>query len=540
MQPLYSVRKVRDWDALTRVMGHRGAGTALVDLPKPLLASIAFLRDRAKATHVVIERRYIDRDHRSAFSHFYSRQFHSTSNVCARYHFFSVDQLRGKGNLDALIAHGSYLGYIIQRPSPESPVGRSVLAVEGFIPGACVCSAGKFEPHLDVYRPSVVGVPFAQQDSVVMRCAETAIWTAARIMHKHFDHPLILPGDITSPVTIGFSSHGRLIPSAGLSTDQMAHALTMLDLGPIVYDKNSSTAPWDPLQLVTPYLASSIPVILGVPGHAVTACGLVKRGARHAMNRAPLRSVAEWVGGLVIQDDALGPYRLMPRNRAYYRRFEKSGLGDLLSHASHEMSASKRWWLTVDDVDGVIIPLPERIYQTAHDADLLTRNLLDPEKGFIRECEGMIRTLARHGCQGARTLIESALGRTDAGGLVYSLRCRSQADARQAMAGGHPRVRDLFRNTPLPRRLWVAEFTSFDLFTQSDPSRRKLLGELYFDATAPVTSESSLIFAHCMGVVLLRPDLCVGDPRRDGPHGIVDDFPFSRPGIPLWSDRSDG
>lgn len=334
-------------------------------------------------------------------------------------------------------------------------------------------------------------------------------------------------------------THGRTIPSPGLSTDQMAHALTTLGLGPIVYDRKSSRESWDPMRLVTPYLASSIPVILGVPGHAVTACGLVRRATRRRPSAWSIASVAEWVDGLVIQDDALGPYRIMPRNLARHERFARADLNDLLSHADPKAAAAKRWWMTASDVDGVIVPLPERIYQTAHHADLLTRKLLDPDKGIVRECETLLRTIARAGGEGARLLLDAALPEAVRGGLVYSLRCRSQADARISMAaGGHRRVCDLFRNTPLPRRLWVAEFTSLDLFQRANVADRKLLGELYFDATAPIMGESSLVFAHCMGIVLTRPDLCVGNPRREGPFAVVDDVPFARAGIPLWSDEA--
>jgi len=533
VQPLYSAERISDWKGLARSIGQRKANTSSDDLSRPLVASLRFLEERAKATHVVVEHRYIDRDHRSAFSHFYSRQFHSTPNVCARYHFFAADDSQWDGTANQLVEIGDYLGYIIQRPTPDAPLGRSILAVKGLIPGARVYCASEFEPHLDVHTCTITGVPFAQQDSVVMRCAETAIWTAARIMHKHFDHPLILPADITSPVTIGFSSHGRLIPSGGLSTDQMAHALTMLDLGPIVYDKKSSTEKWDPLRLVTAYLASSIPVILGVPGHAVTACGLLENSARRSIKRAALRSAGEWVSGLVIQDDALGPYRLMPRDLVTYGKFKRTNLDDLLSVGDPRTPAKKRWWLTAKDIDGVIVPLPDRIYHTAHNADSLTRKLLDSKKGLIRECSSMIAEIARTGSTGAKLLLDAALGK---GGLVYSLRCMTQVKARQSTVTGNPRVRELLRNTPLPRHVWVAEFTSHDLFTHSDPNERKVLGEFYFDATAPTSMESALVFAHCMGVVLIRPDLCNGDAQREEPIGIPDDEPFYRSGIPLWTD----
>ena len=157
--------------------------------------------------------------------------------------------------------------------------------------------------------------------------------------------------------------------------------------------------------------------------------------------------------------------------------------------------------------------------------------------------------MAKRGDQGAQQLA-AALFQNQHGGIVYSLRCRRSIDVRREFSeecrydanhtmveGVHREVREALRDTPLPRYIWVVEFTTYELFTKPVMRDRHLLGELYFDATAANALEpTTLLFAHFMGLWWARTEVCSGSPVPVGPKPIPGDQPYFRYGIPLWSE----
>lgn len=531
VRELYESRSLtndEDWRDLVQML----ANGQLV-LP-PLDAIINYLRDRAHARHVLIERDYIDRDHRAAVSLFYSRQFRAVPGLCTRFHFFKSPSPWTAQSGETPPSSADYLGYIVQRPTPESPIGRSVLAVSSqLIPGAHVYCSAVFRPHVNEAELAVSGVVFAQQDSIVMTCAETSMWTAARIMTKRYKHPLVLPTQIASLASDGYLPFGRTLPSSGLTPNQMAHGLTRLGFGTLYYSQDAfdaETAPlsWDAMAISVPYLLSSIPVILGVPDHAITACGVYAGTERTEVKPGRLRPTRDWLQGLMIQDDARGPFRIMPRTEATYGDLREAGLEDLLNPVDAT-------WTCAEDVDSAIVPLPDRVYLTALDVEEFARQFLDRD-GFPPSFETLLKSLANAGNPHSKMLIDALLDGAH-GGIVYSTRCRRAIDVRRDFQAAHPRVRGYLRNTPMSRYVWSVEFTTHDLFTKSSPDDRLVLGELYLDATAShYSADAAVIFAHCAGMVHLRPGLCEGDLEPIGPEPILDDYAFYRPSIPLWTD----
>ncbi|HEU4732398.1 MAG TPA: hypothetical protein VFT22_31100 [Kofleriaceae bacterium] len=495
-----------------------------------------YLRKRAEALGVLIENHYVDRDHRAAFSHFYSRQFRGTSSLCQRLHFFASgtpwDALQGAQTPSP----DSYLGYVVQRPTPSAPIGRSVLAIEPrMIPGAMVYCRGNFQPHINDTEFHVNGVPFTQQDSMVMSCAETSIWTAARVMSKQFHHRLILPNEITRPETIGHSEYGRLLPSNGLTANQMAQALSALGFEPIHYDKQAFKKEVDPIETCIPYIVSKIPTILAFPSHAVTACGVVMRQLQQP-NGDHLHSVHEWVDGLIIQDDTRGPYRVIPKDDDLHVTLHQTDLNDLLiakPKDPRDVTYPSSWW-SASKAESIIVPLPERVYLTAVDAQVFAKTTLSP-KGFLPHLHQMLALLAQAGHRDARVFLE-ALFEGKHGGLVYSVRCRKAVDVRHDFVPASPRVREVLREVPLPRQVWAIECTTRDAFESKLKEDRILYGEFYLDATAhKYVGLSALVLARVVGAMLVRSGLCLGD---DTPKiiEIREDAASYRSGIPLWSD----
>ena len=73
---------------------------------------------------VVVEQRYLDPDWRSEHGAFHGRLFRRHPSVCHRWHLFTDDV---PADLSALRPE-AYRGYVVLRPLPSTPVGRTMIA----------------------------------------------------------------------------------------------------------------------------------------------------------------------------------------------------------------------------------------------------------------------------------------------------------------------------------------------------------------------------------------------------------------------------
>jgi hypothetical protein len=236
----------------------------------PAKALVEYLRKRGKARYALVEIDYVDRDHRASAASLYARQFSATARLCERYHFFDTDsdwEAMPEGSSPP--AHG-YLGFVVRRPVPESRIGRSVLALTStLVPSTCVPCAAEYSAHVNETTLTVAGVPYCEQDGTIMSCAETSILIASSIMKELYDHPLVLAPHIATPENVGIAHLGRLLPTNGLTTEQMTNILSSLGFGTLCYAKRASNHEWGVIPLAAPYVASGIPLILVGKEHAV-------------------------------------------------------------------------------------------------------------------------------------------------------------------------------------------------------------------------------------------------------------------------------
>lgn len=169
-------------------------------------------------------------------------------NCCRRIHFFAesglgfVDErLFTRALSDGTVAKAlqdAYLGFIVVRPIPGAPLGRTVLRwfdddrkettprVTTPSRPYSVCVAG--------LCLSVRGLAWQEQDQAVGACATIALWS---VLHSSgFDgfHALPTTTSVTRAANRGFSSGGRLFPSRGLNARQMCEAITAHGLSPVL------------------------------------------------------------------------------------------------------------------------------------------------------------------------------------------------------------------------------------------------------------------------------------------------------------------
>ena len=281
------------------------------------------------ARSFVVEVPYVDRHFIEEYAGYYATTLHPPSPHAARIHFFGEDDFNAGKLRDRLVALAngapadevcrdlsqSYLGFVVIRPLPDTPIGRTVLRtvadgtdgpVRNFRPARVIHGA-----HLAGLRLQVPGVAFQQQDQGVGACATTAVWAALSTALRHLGRRGPTPLEVTQAAHRVRKANRRLPAVDGLDVDQMASAVEEFGLSPGAFSPLSADGPAVFAAALKCYLASRIPVVLHVgedgEGHAVTAVGYSeKTDDPWELNRFSLKTPA--FRRLYLHDDRLGPY----------------------------------------------------------------------------------------------------------------------------------------------------------------------------------------------------------------------------------------
>lgn len=288
---------------------------------------------------VVVERRYIDRDHMEDHSVFYSRSLHPYNNWCDRLHFFNIPPKKVRSELKRIVELGRktgrkdfetacaefsdahYRGFCVIKPLSGSPVGRTVLSTYAKDkPDGSRREFPSIRPykcHLLGVELTVEGLGFQQQDLGVSACATTAIWSALQRMRAFEDLGSAMPAQITKLASEHGLPFGRAMPSEGLSIDQMCMALESLGLAPNLLRADSFEAARGFVYSatrsgLTPILVLQIST--NPPQfHAVTVAGLNANVSRDKKSyigsvRACVDDESAKLLQLYLHDDRNGPY----------------------------------------------------------------------------------------------------------------------------------------------------------------------------------------------------------------------------------------
>ncbi len=277
---------------------------------------------------IIHERHYIDRHYIDDFSLFYSRSLRDYPNYCQRLHFFSSEFDERKWC--ALVQRANdddreqveqelatkYLGFMVIKPLPGSPIGRTVLrtynrnASQGGL--RSFATTRRYTVSLAGLSLSVNGLAFQQQDQGVSACATIALWSALQRTAPAEGLASPTPAQITETASRYLLPGGRALPSEGLDARQLSEAVRSTGLEPVVI--RSISPPEDRGHLST-YLRSGLPVLLGIvpsgrnEAHAVCAVGLRFRAVQPQTNpNLNYRDGATAVDRLYVHDDRLGPY----------------------------------------------------------------------------------------------------------------------------------------------------------------------------------------------------------------------------------------
>ncbi|MEZ6186945.1 MAG: hypothetical protein R3F62_18295 [Planctomycetota bacterium] len=346
MRRLKNTVGVHSYDPKTflRIVGER---SRLAPGGQPVLQAryLANYLTELGARTLLVESHYVDRHYVEEYSLYYSKCLSPPPAYCSRLLIFGIEvdeaqfdnwltptQLASEGPApeDATPALGDhFLGYVVIRPLPEVPIGRTVLSQWEAKPGRKILSTVRYFAHPFGTRLEVKGLAFQQQDAGVAACATTAAWTALQRVCRNEGSRPPTPSEVTQAAVRFSISEGRAFPqTGGLTTGQLCEAVRSFGHSPLVLkcpqlglEKPQPTEPEQVTYfhfMVRAYVRSGIPVILTVKnsrgeGHAVTIVG---DGAEEAWERAPiskfdktsLRVLNLSSTKLYVHDDRLGPY----------------------------------------------------------------------------------------------------------------------------------------------------------------------------------------------------------------------------------------
>lgn len=276
---------------------------------------------------LVIEEHYIDRHYMAEFNEYYARCLAQVKNSATRVHAFGIalsDEdinallkraAAGQADTEINKLQAAYLGFIVLRPVPSVPIGRSLLTPFPQTTADFPVTV-QSEVHLWGFPLHITGLRFQQQDMGVGACATAAIWCTLHKVAREDGKRGPTPPEVTSAAFRYFVPFGKPDQTPSLSIAQMCEAIRGLGYDPHLF--SPMEMPRSSLACIYTFVASGVPTILILTrtegmGHAVTCVG-------HALDNSNKLATAStnevnhlhWVGTqlqqIYVHDDRIGPY----------------------------------------------------------------------------------------------------------------------------------------------------------------------------------------------------------------------------------------
>jgi hypothetical protein len=460
--PIVQIDSPSDWDLLPKVTGQYLTLRALQKLR-------SFLAPAVKS--IVVEIGYVDKDFRDTYSGFYAKKFAQYPSRTVRLHLFCVRLEPGDlFNLEE--KSRAYVGYVVIRPTRVNCIGRTIIDPRK-IPGltGCMCMA-EFNVHLLGTELTIQGFPYISQDTDVTICAHAASWMVFRYFsEKYPNYAEAHPFEI-SQMTAD-KSHGRLIPSKGLTIYQLSEMFSRFGFYPEIYFRDNMPNPEIFDRVLYSYIESGLPVVAGLleKGHAISLFGHVSDYSL-ALPAATSGHSAEYVQGWIGNDDNHLPYQTVRRDDV--------PAGHFTNESDHLMS----------DIGAFVVPLYEKIYLSAEHVEKLAWAVL------------------KHGQYGLSSLSPGILPQD----LVIRIFLTSSKSYR-CFRRSHPipnQLDQLYVQLPMPKFIWICELSTRGLYPT-----HKVLGEIIWDATANHNDPYAFLAIHYPGAIIVNNrDSMADDPSR--------------------------
>lgn len=426
-----------------------------------------YLRPVAKTA--VLEKGYIDADYRDTYYNFFSRKFASYPSDTIRVNFFTAKiSARMIRKLDRY--QDDYIGFAVLKPNRVSSIGRTVFDPRKlpFVDGH-ICMA-KYPVHILGAELVATGFPYMGQDTDVTICAHAACWMIFRYFSQRYSrYAEKWPYEVTQ--LTGDVSTGRLVPSKGLTAHQITEMFSNFGFSPEIYIRDQYPNIFD--RLLYSYVESGLPVVVGLPGHAITIIG---HQSDFSLSPGDITTTSyDYLTGFLANDDNFMPYHAVrrsgPKPEGYF--------------SNHQMG----------DINLFIVPLYEKIHLSAEHVFELSDAILTSHLNG----DGSASEILEYGQLVTRIFLTSSKS--------FKRVCRQKT-----LPLG---LSDVYCALRMPKFIWVCELSTPELFQQG-----KVVGEIIFDATANPHDRLAFLAIHYPDLLLLND--------RDALTDVPDRFTVDR------------
>lgn len=340
------------------------------------------LDELIETMYLVIEAPYVDKFYRDSYYTYFASKHKFYQRDCIRLSFFKDEIGQEHFREPALFAQLQkyFLGYLILRPTVPRIIGRSIINKNAFIDNNMAICSYKSNVLINGVKLKIEGFPHSSQDGESITCAETTIWAIMEYFGNRYPdyRPIAVSGIIS---VLNKYAKKRMLPSAGLTVDQISYALKEFGFGTYIYSREGAYE--DSIeQVISIYIESGIPVLAALEnesiGHAILVIGYQRENGIDfgAQKKRIIQTNNEDIAYIdysdvernyIIQDDNLLPLRKIKLHDPVKPYRDEGG--------NDEWEGAK--------IDSVIIPLYRKIYLEAEIAKQLAISVLrDQDLGF--------------------------------------------------------------------------------------------------------------------------------------------------------------
>jgi hypothetical protein len=439
-----------------------------------------YLKSSSKT--VVIEKGYVDADYRDTYFNFFSRKFAQYPSKTIRANFFT-DKISPQMLFKLDRYQDKYIGFIVLRPNRVTAIGRTVLD-PGKLPfvSGHICLS-EYPVHILGAELTANGFPYMSQDTDVTVCAHAACWMVFRYFSQRYRRYAEKWPYEVSQLTKDVST-GRLVPSKGLTVNQVTEMFANFGFSPEIYMRNQHQGLFE--KLLYMYVESGLPVVaaLSSHAHAITIIGHMS-DYNIALPDTPATSDA-YLYGFIANDDNFLPYHAIRKNdpvpaTGYWSKFK------------------------AEEIDTFIVPLYEKIHLSAEHVVNLSEAILTDETLGLNARSVLIK-------------YEDIVTRNF---LISSKSFKKMRRGDSVPFG----IAEVYCEMAMPKFIWVCEISSPDLFKD-----HHIAGEIIFDATANPYDRRAFLSIHYPDFLLLNNrDFLTDDPKRFNIHSVATDRIVSYP-----------
>lgn len=426
---------------------------------------VPYLNTLRDDLHVVVEAPYIDKMYRDAYYNYYSSKLENYHRDTIRISFFDTkiddysfrDMDEEGEKLKILKDH--YLGFLVLRPTFPKIIGRNALSPKAKKENNIICCLAKINSTANSIKLKVQAFPHASQDNQTITCAETTVWALLEYFgNKYPDYKPVLPSTINK--LLHKFSYKRLIPSDGLTAEQVTYAVRELGFGAMIYSKKKQL---DFDTIISMYVESGIPII-GVLKNSDSSIGhalnIVGREIDDPNEIIKITNFIELKGGMKLID-----YNNIKRRYVFiddnYPPFQVSNI----DFPCKTYYSEERWHTC--EIKSIIIPLHPKIYLDATRA----------RKNFLQVLSSKTLNIK---------LDETSVIR------VFLCSTRSYREYIATNKDLDIKTKELILSIRMSKFIWIAELSKLHSFKDN-----KCDGFLIQDATEPVEySDKTMLSNH--------------------------------------------